>query len=330
MTTPLAAVQAVDSRMALPAHRAPWRSPSALQRAWLTEMGIDKQLLAPVSQEHHAPAAVAQPVVRVQAAASVIPAEPVSRAQASRAGGPVEALRLLAGKKGSPLPRSSKVLPQSDRQSLSSGVTGQRPVHVSSPATAPVSDRPQDNLPTDLLALNQAVSVCVRCELHKSRGKAVPGAGAMAPDWLIVGEAPTLADDAAGQPFQGKAGELLDAMLASVGLSRSHALYLTHLVKCRPLGNRAPDAEEIEACRSIIQAQIRALKPKGIVALGHVAAWALSQQRVDLDILRQQQLTYTTDDGLSLPLVVTYHPAALLLKPQYKALAWRDLQHLIT
>lgn len=327
MTTSAAGGQVLDSCVALPMRRTVWHNPSALQRTWLIEMGVDKKLLTPVLEEPHA-----SPAKRASGGdkAQVITVTPVSPAVASRVDGPVEALRLLAGKKNTPLSKSFQVESRPTDHLPQPPVMTETLASVSSASVIPVPDSSKENLPTDLLALNQAVSVCVRCELHKSRGKAVPGAGVMAPDWLIVGEAPTLADDAAGQPFQGKAGELLDAMLASVGLSRSHALYLTHLVKCRPLGNRAPDTDEIEACRSIIRAQIKALQPKGIVALGHVAAWALSQQRVDLDSLRHQQLTYTTDEGLSLPLVVTYHPAALLLKPQYKALAWRDLQHLRT
>ena len=204
--------------------------------------------------------------------------------------------------------------------------SGARPV-----AAAPVEEvvqRPavliQPEKAQDMASLLEQVQACQECGLHTGRAQVVFGSEPLSePDWMIIGEAPGTSDDRSAKPFDGKAGLLLQAMLNSAIPNAS--VYKTHLVKCRPLGNRPPTQEELVACRAFLDAQIRLVQPRRLLAVGHLAAVALSGRDEDLEALRGQALTYTDAQGRSLPLVVTYHPASLLLRPQHKANAWRDL-----
>src|SRR3546814_8254779 len=142
---------------------------------------------------------------------------------------------------------------------------------------------------------------------------------------MIIGEAPGDFDDRAGLPFQGKAGVLLQAMLASIVLEADASVFMTNLVKCRPLGNRTPRPDEIAACKPYLQRQIALLKPQRILALGRLAAQAVLEVDAELDALRGQVHQVRSESGQEIPLVATHHPAALLMRPQHKADAWRDL-----
>ncbi|HEY9572652.1 MAG TPA: uracil-DNA glycosylase, partial [Pusillimonas sp.] len=161
---------------------------------------------------------------------------------------------------------------------------------------------------------------------HTGRSQTVFGSGAShAPQWMLIGEAPGDFDDRAGLPFQGKAGVLLQAMLASIGLEADASVFMTNLVKCRPLGNRTPRPDEIAACKPYLQRQIALLKPQRILALGRLAAQAVLEVDAELDALRGQVHQVRSESGQEIPLVATHHPAALLMRPQHKADAWRDL-----
>lgn len=175
-------------------------------------------------------------------------------------------------------------------------------------------------------ALQAQVAACEACGLCAKRRQAVFGAGAVqAPRWLVVGEAPGEQDDRHGEPFQGRAGTLLQAMLRAAGVVPDQPVYYTNIVKCRPVGNRTPEPEEIQACLPYLRRQIALLAPAGIVALGRLAAQALLETEADFESLRGQVHRLRKEDGGEVPLVVTYHPALLLSRPQHKGGAWRDL-----
>ncbi|MYN13658.1 uracil-DNA glycosylase [Pusillimonas sp. TS35] len=181
-------------------------------------------------------------------------------------------------------------------------------------------------IPDTLSALAPHIYACQACGLHASRSQAVPGAGhADAPAWMVIGEAPGNRDDREGLPFQGKSGALLQAMFASIGIGADAPVFYTNIVKCRPLGNRPPSAEEIAACKPYLERQIALIRPARILALGTQAAQALLGTEEDIDTLRGAVRHVRSEDGADIPVVVTYHPTALLLRPQHKADAWADL-----
>ncbi|MCC2595107.1 uracil-DNA glycosylase [Pusillimonas sp. MFBS29] len=194
------------------------------------------------------------------------------------------------------------------------------------PAEPAVVVKPAQPIPQVWDDLIAHVAQCQACELHKGRSHAVAGTGALsAPEWMVVGEAPGSVDDRTGLPFQGKAGQLLQAMLASIQVTGQTTVFYTNLIKCRPLGNRTPTPEEIAACLPYLQRQIALIAPRRILALGGLAAQALLGVEDDLEALRGKEHTMRSEDGRSIPVIVTYHPAALLLRPQHKLDAWRDL-----
>lgn len=172
----------------------------------------------------------------------------------------------------------------------------------------------------DWEGLAQGVADCQRCGLCQGRKQAVLGVGDQRPDWLFVGEGPGEEEDRRGEPFVGKAGQLLDAMLASIQLRRGDKVYIGNAVKCRPPHNRTPSTEEIHACFPYLERQIALLQPKVIVALGRPAAQALLGHEVKINAVRGKVFHYQ-----SIPLVITYHPAYLLRNLVDKAKAWEDL-----
>lgn len=204
------------------------------------------------------------------------------------------------------------------------------------------ASHPQD-MPVDWAGLNAHAEACQACGLHAQRDQLVFGAGDTdQPEWLIVGEAPGKADDRTGLPFQGKAGKLLHAMLVSVGAhpaslalgsesqpipawSQPASMCFANLIKCRPLGNRSPTPAETASCAPYLMQQIEMLQPRRILALGRLAAQALLRVDADIEDLRGQVHQLTTASGKTIPLVVTWHPAALLMHPQNKGQAWIDM-----
>ncbi len=187
-------------------------------------------------------------------------------------------------------------------------------------------------------ALRQAVSGCQACPLCEGRNNTVFGVGQAAPgaqrapqvDWLIVGEAPGENEDRIGEPFVGQAGQLLDNMLKAMGLSRRENVYIVNVIKCRPPGNRNPEAAEVAQCEPYLRRQIELLQPKVILAMGRYAANSLLQasvadvHKIPLGKLRGQVYGYASA-GRSIPVVATYHPAYLLRNLPEKAKAWADM-----
>ncbi|MDR2195195.1 MAG: uracil-DNA glycosylase [Gallionellaceae bacterium] len=169
--------------------------------------------------------------------------------------------------------------------------------------------------------MKAAVKSCALCKLRANCTQTVFGVGDEKADWLFVGEAPGADEDARGEPFVGKAGKLLDNMLLSLKLKRGNNVYIANIVKCRPPGNRTPDAEEINTCFPYLQKQIELIQPKIIVALGKTAANALLNNEAAPGSMRGK-----THDYSGTPLVVTYHPAYLLRTPGDKAKVWQDLR----
>jgi uracil-DNA glycosylase len=168
--------------------------------------------------------------------------------------------------------------------------------------------------------LEQRIRACQACRLSERRTQAVPGVGDREADWLFVGEGPGAEEDARGEPFVGQAGKLLDAMLASLGLARGHNVYIANAVKCRPPGNRTPEADEIATCHPYLDRQIELIRPRIIVALGRPAAQTLLGGEIKIAAARGRLF-----QRKGVPVVVTYHPAYLLRNPQDKARAWEDL-----
>ncbi len=168
--------------------------------------------------------------------------------------------------------------------------------------------------------LKAQVRDCAACALRAGCSQTVFGVGDERADWLFVGEGPGADEDAQGEPFVGQAGKLLDNMLLAIKLRRGDKVYIANVVKCRPPGNRNPEANEIATCLPYLQRQIALIRPKIIVALGKVAATALLGREAALGTLRG-----TAHDYQGTPLIVTYHPAYLLRSPAEKAKAWQDL-----
>ncbi|CAM3910037.1 uracil-DNA glycosylase [Bordetella bronchialis] len=332
-----------------------------LQRAWLREIGMEKIWLRQDGARPDAPARAAPvrapaeagagappsvlPREKAQAgtdaggAAGAVAGQPGEAAAARQAGHSSEAAAApqpghtpgppgAAGSTtpGGPAPgagKGSQARPQP---------SGPRPRPAASGARA-ASDEPATQAPPtaeslamlDLPALREQVLACQACGLCRARRQAVFGMGAEQARWMVIGEAPGEQEDRQGLPFVGRSGQLLDAMLASVGMSREHNAYIANVIKCRPPGNRNPKPEEIAACRPYLMRQIALLKPERILVLGRFAAQTLLETDAAIGSLRGRVHSLKTDHG-DIPMVVSYHPAYLLRSPGEKARAWEDLR----
>lgn len=171
-------------------------------------------------------------------------------------------------------------------------------------------------------SLRQCVAECKACPLHASRTQTVFGRGNPEARLMVIGEAPGFHEDQQGEPFVGRAGKLLDAMLAAIGLD-SHSVYIANILKCRPPSNRDPAPAEVQQCTPFLLRQIALLRPTLLLAVGRIAAQFLLETNQPLSQLRQSVHPFGED---RLPLIVTYHPAYLLRNPKDKAKAWLDLQ----
>lgn len=172
----------------------------------------------------------------------------------------------------------------------------------------------------DFPTLQAVAESCVRCPLHRNRNRVVFGEGSPDAAVVCVGEAPGSVEDDTGRPFVGPAGQLLDRLLVSVGFQRKE-VFICNVLKCRPPGNRNPKPEEIEQCSPYLLRQIDLLEPRVIVAFGAFASRTLLEVRESIGRMRQQTHLYR-----GYPLVVTYHPAALLRNPGWTRPTWEDLQ----
>jgi DNA polymerase len=171
-------------------------------------------------------------------------------------------------------------------------------------------------------ALRAEVSVCTRCELSRGRTQTVFGVGNTQAELLVIGEAPGAEEDRQGEPFVGRAGQLLNSMLRAMGNPRE-SVYIANLLKCRPPGNRDPKPEEVASCLPYLQRQVELLRPRLIVAVGRIAAQNLLATDTPIGRLRGQVHRF---GERATPLIVTYHPAYLLRSPGEKRKAWVDLK----
>ncbi len=170
--------------------------------------------------------------------------------------------------------------------------------------------------------LKHTVSECTLCDLHRSRTQTVFGVGHPVAEWLIIGEAPGADEDRMGEPFVGRAGQLLTSMLRAMGLAREE-VFIANILKCRPPNNRDPQADEVNHCSSYLRQQIELIQPRIILVVGRIAAQSLLNTDTPIGKMRGQQYMYQNTE---IPVVATYHPAYLLRSPQQKRKAWEDLK----
>jgi len=193
----------------------------------------------------------------------------------------------------------------------------------------PVGQAPEVNIQTPIASagfsaalseLAVKASTCRLCGLSEERTKVVFGVGNPEADLVFIGEAPGRDEDLQGEPFVGRAGQLLDRMLAAIGMDRDQ-IYIMNTIKCRPPNNRDPKADEVQACNLWFEQQLDLLQPKMICLLGRVAAQTVLKTDEPLGSLRGQWHDYQ-----GIPVWVTYHPAYLLRSPGQKQKSWQDLQ----
>jgi len=199
-------------------------------------------------------------------------------------------------------------------------VPRQWPVAPAAPAATPVLAAPAA---AAWQALRDEVGACTKCALHATRTQAVFGVGDQQAEWLVIGEAPGAEEDRRGEPFVGRAGQLLDSMLRAIGLARGANVYIANVLKSRPPANRDPRPDEVTACLPYLLRQVALIRPKVILAVGRIAAQNLLATDAPLARLRGRVHRF---GELDTPLVVTYHPAYLLRSPGEKRKAWEDLK----
>ncbi len=304
MTAPNAAPASIPPRV------------NPLQRLWLREIGMERLWLRPAAAPLPAVAvpapqvivskidspAVAQAPEAAPARAVAPVAPPAAPAAAARAGSPAPGVR-----SGPPPRPAAKADPAPD----------------TAPVRVPVAESVKH---ATLDELREQVVACTACGLCEGRRHAVFGHGGQPTRWLVVGEAPGEQEDRQGQPFVGRSGQLLDAMLSAVGMSRERDVFIANVIKCRPPGNRNPKPEEIAACSPYLKRQIALLQPERILVLGRFAAQTLLGTDATIGSLRGRVHHMKTDEGREIPVIVSYHPAYLLRSPVEKARAWQDLK----
>lgn len=184
---------------------------------------------------------------------------------------------------------------------------------------APPAPAPAGPVATDWDGLRQQVLACTRCALHQGRTQAVFASGDRQARWMVIGEAPGADEDRQGEPFVGRAGQLLNAMLAAIGLPRP-TVFVANMLKCRPPQNRDPLPDEVASCSPFLHRQLRAIEPKVIMTLGRFAATTVVGVEGNMGELRKR-----TGSWNGVPIISTYHPSYLLRTPHMKRAAWEDL-----
>ncbi len=213
-------------------------------------------------------------------------------------------------------------VPPGEREALLARLQDLAGVQQSPEPDLTMSTGPAESIESidQLSAVRQVAESCTRCALHSSRRTVVFSDGPDRARVMCVGEAPGAREDETGVPFVGRAGQLLDRLLLSVGLPREE-VYICNVLKCRPPGNRNPQPDEIEQCSPFLRRQVALVQPEVVITFGTFAAQTLLGMKESLGRLRGQVHSY---EGV--PLVVTYHPAALLRNPHWKRPSWEDLQ----
>lgn len=312
-----------------------WPRLDARQAAMLAEMGINcwwQELLAPEpAARPSAGAAPARSATATTPAAARVPLQEARAAQLAAA--PTVTTQSPMRPASAALPSHQPAVPQASPPAVATPAASAPVTRAPARAVIPLAVAPAE-VPADQAALMEAIRACSACELGSRRRHAVPGMGDPAPDWLVVGEAPGEEEDRQGLPFVGRAGQLLDRMLAAMGLDRQHKVYIANVIKCRPPHNRNPDPVEIAQCEPWLLRQIELLQPRFVLALGRFAAHTLlahstrpgaeALAKLPLGKLRGQ-VHEIEIGGRRLPLVVSYHPAYLLRSPGEKAKSWADL-----
>jgi uracil-DNA glycosylase len=211
-----------------------------------------------------------------------------------------------------------------------------RPIRVDENILDAIALKPEQSVNDPVKALKiirEELGDCTRCVLHKQgRRQIVFGVGNPKAELMFVGEGPGADEDAQGEPFVGRAGQLLNNMIKAMGISREQ-VYIANIVKCRPPGNRTPEREECDTCSPFLMRQIVVVKPKVVVALGAVAAKTLLAMSASMMQLRGRfyefrpaGVRFNDPNWDGCKLAVTYHPAFLLRDPRQKGEAWKDLQ----
>jgi uracil-DNA glycosylase len=194
------------------------------------------------------------------------------------------------------------------------GVAESLPVPAADAPVAPITELGWDDL-------RRAVAACQSCELHQTRTQTVFGVGNPQARWMFIGEAPGMEEDARGEPFVGRAGQMLNAMIRALGMSRDD-VFIANILKCRPPGNRDPKPSEATSCRSFLERQVALVDPMLVIAVGRIAAQSLLATDTPIAKLRGKVHAFGARHW---PLIVTYHPAYLLRSPGEKRKAWQDL-----
>jgi uracil-DNA glycosylase len=237
------------------------------------------------------------------------------------------------------LSSTSSPIPQSElREEMAARKSAVVPVIAEDSIFEVVTPKPEYGVADPGAALKlirEDLGDCTRCKLHKGRTKIVFGVGNPRAELMFVGEGPGADEDAQGEPFVGRAGQLLNNMIKAMGLRRED-VYIANIVKCRPPGNRTPEPDECETCSPFLMRQIAAIKPKVVVALGATAAKNLLAMNSSVGVLRGRFYDFkpagvrSNDPSWSgARLAVTYHPAYLLRDPRQKGEAWKDLQRVM-
>ncbi|MBS1904315.1 MAG: uracil-DNA glycosylase [Bacteroidetes bacterium] len=196
----------------------------------------------------------------------------------------------------------------------------QQPVTIETHTQHPSTSEPWENA-TDLVMLKSMIENCTKCPLHETRTKFVFGVGNPNAKVMVIGEAPGADEDKKGEPFVGRAGQLLDKMLLAINFPREE-VFIANILKSRPPGNRDPQPAEVAACEPYLWKQIDIIKPKMILCMGRIAGINLLKNGIDT----LAKLRGNVYDFRGAKVMVTYHPAALLRNPNWKHGAWEDLQ----
>ena len=194
------------------------------------------------------------------------------------------------------------------------GVAESVPVPAADTLVAPTAGLGWDDL-------RSAVAACQSCELHQTRTQTVFGVGNPQARWMFIGEAPGMEEDARGEPFVGRAGQMLNAMIRALGMRRDD-VFIANILKCRPPGNRDPKRSQATSCRGFLERQVALVAPTLVIAVGRIAAQSLLATDTPIAKLRGKIHTFGAQHW---PLIVTYHPAYLLRSPGEKRKAWQDL-----
>ena len=246
---------------------------------------------------------------------------------------PVELPNLRSGRAASPDPTASpapeRAKSPASRASKPTGSTAEKWRQGAPEIPGPGIDIPKPDVDLfasdplaecDLEQVAQLIRRCEACALCKERTNAVPGEGPADARLMVIGEGPGANEDEQGRPFVGRAGNLLNDILSAIECPRE-SVYITNIVKCRPPGNRNPERDEMDKCLPYLRRQIALVRPDVILALGAVSACTLLETKTSLGSLRNRVHKFC-----GIPLVVTYHPAALLRNPNWKKPTWDDVR----